>query len=74
MIFKSIQTQDSNPKEQKSSKPISLTNSILNESVSEEPTSQDLDLPIALRKATRKCTQHPLYPISQFVSLHHLSS
>ena len=31
----------------------------------------DLYWPIALRKGTRKCTQHP---ISNFTSLHHLSS
>lgn len=30
-----------------------------------------MDLPIALRKATRKCTQHP---ISQFLSYHRLST
>ena len=73
MIFEPMQTQDSNLDEQESGKPVSLTDFILNESVSEEPISQDLDLSIALIKATRKCVQHPLYPISQFVSLHHLS-
>lgn len=31
---------------------------------------KDLDIPIALRKATRKCTQHPS---SNFVSFHSLS-
>lgn len=38
---------------------------------SNELESSDLDLPIALRKATRKCTQHP---ISKFVSYHRLST
>ncbi|KAI3423529.1 Protein kinase domain-containing protein [Psidium guajava] len=38
---------------------------------SNEPELSDLDLPIALRKATRKCTQHP---ISQFVSDQRLSA
>ena len=28
----------------------------------------DYDLPIAIRKGVRKCTQHPLYPPSHFVS------
>ncbi|KAI3434272.1 uncharacterized protein J3R85_006738 [Psidium guajava] len=38
---------------------------------SNEPELSDLDLPIALRKATRKCTLHP---ISQFVSYQRLST
>ena len=33
----------------------------------------DLDLPIAVRKGTRECTNRPLYPLSHFVSLKHLS-
>ncbi|RVW19138.1 Copia protein [Vitis vinifera] len=32
----------------------------------------DLDLPIAVRKGTRECTK-PLYPLSHYVSLKHLS-
>ena len=56
MISEPMQTQDSNLDEQEPDKPVSLTNSILNESVLEESVSQDLDLPIALRKATRKYT------------------
>ncbi|RVW86031.1 Retrovirus-related Pol polyprotein from transposon TNT 1-94 [Vitis vinifera] len=34
----------------------------------------DLDLPIAVRKGTRECTNRPLYPLSHYVSLKHLSS
>ena len=33
----------------------------------------DLDLPIAIRKGTRECTNRPLYPRSHYVSLKHLS-
>ena len=35
----------------------------------------DLNLPIAVTKGTRTCTQHPLYPLSHFMSYencHHL--
>jgi len=30
--------------------------------------NQNLDLPIALRKGTRRCTQQPLYSLSSFLS------
>ena len=33
----------------------------------------DLDLPITIRKDTRECTNRPLYPLSHYVSLKHLS-
>ncbi|RVW97172.1 hypothetical protein CK203_030000 [Vitis vinifera] len=33
----------------------------------------DLNLPIAIRKSTRECTNRPLYPLSHYVSLKHLS-
>ena len=33
----------------------------------------DYGLPIAIRKGVRKCTQHPLYPLSHFVSYEKLS-
>ena len=33
----------------------------------------DLDLPIAVRKGTRECTNRPLYSLSHYVSLKHLS-
>ena len=33
----------------------------------------DLDLPIAFRKDTKECTNQPLYPLSHYVSLKHLS-
>ena len=32
----------------------------------------DLNLPIVVRKGTRKCTNRPLYPLSHYVSLKHL--
>ena len=32
----------------------------------------DLDLPIAVRKGTRECTNRPLYPLSHYVSLKNL--
>ncbi|KAJ9700985.1 hypothetical protein PVL29_006355 [Vitis rotundifolia] len=33
----------------------------------------DLDLPIAVRKGTKECTNRPLYPLSHYVSLKRLS-
>ncbi|KAL6347733.1 hypothetical protein AAG906_026262 [Vitis piasezkii] len=33
----------------------------------------DLDLPIVVKKGTRECTNRPLYPLSHYVSLEHLS-
>ncbi|RVW96204.1 Retrovirus-related Pol polyprotein from transposon RE1 [Vitis vinifera] len=33
----------------------------------------NLDLPITVRKGTRECTNQPLYPLSHYVSLKHLS-
>ena len=33
----------------------------------------DLDLPIVVRKGTRECTNWPLYPLSRYVFLKHLS-
>ena len=33
----------------------------------------DLNLHIAVRKGTRECTNRPLYPLSHYVSLKHLS-
>ena len=34
----------------------------------------DYDLPIAIRKGVRKCTQRPAYPLSHFMSYEKLSS
>lgn len=34
---------------------------------------QDLHLPIALRKDTRNCTKHLLYPLSNYLSFEHVS-
>ncbi|KAL3537106.1 hypothetical protein ACH5RR_000472 [Cinchona calisaya] len=39
---------------------------------SNEPTN-DLDLPVAVRKSTRECTKRPLYLLAHYVSLKHLS-
>ena len=33
----------------------------------------DLDLPIAIRKGTRKCTKQPLYPLSNYLSFQKFS-
>ena len=33
-----------------------------------DPISFDSDFPIAIRKGTRECTKHPVYPLSHFVS------
>ena len=35
--------------------------------------NRDLDLPIVVRKGTGECTNRPLYPLSHYVSLKHLS-
>ena len=39
----------------------------------EAQMDQNLDLPIALRKGTRACTQQPLYPLSNFLSFEKFS-
>lgn len=68
----SVHVQESNPPslhEVTNSNPINSNNSI--EFVSENPDAQveqNLDLPIALRKGTRTCTQQPHYPLSNFLS------
>ena len=43
------------------------------EKISSSNEDNDNDLPIAIRKGTRKCTQHPLYPLSHFMSYDKLS-
>ncbi|RVW98769.1 Retrovirus-related Pol polyprotein from transposon RE1 [Vitis vinifera] len=46
----------------------------LGETSTDSTDNLDLDLPIAVRKGTRECTNRPLYPLSHYVSLKHLSS
>ena len=76
-IPESVHVQESNPPsphEVTPSNPINSNNS--NEFVSENPEAQvdqNLDLPIALRKGTRTCTQQPLYPLSNFLSFEKFS-
>ena len=36
--------------------------------VSDPKPGDDYDPPITIKKGVRKCTQHPLYPLSHFVS------
>ncbi|XP_060964985.1 retrovirus-related Pol polyprotein from transposon RE2 [Cannabis sativa] len=48
---------------------LSPSNILSSQSVS-SPTSETLDLPIALRKGTRACTKHP---IAKYISYNHLS-
>ncbi|RVW15363.1 Retrovirus-related Pol polyprotein from transposon RE1 [Vitis vinifera] len=43
------------------------------ETFTDSTDNLDLDLPIAVRKGTRECTNRPLYPLSHYVSLKHLS-
>jgi len=40
---------------------------------SDAQVDQNLDLPIALRKGTRTCTQQPFYPLSNFLSFEKFS-
>lgn len=65
------QVQDSNPAsgDTVSPEPSSPLQSV---EVLDE-TKCDLDLPIALRKGTRECTNRPLYPLSHYVSFERLS-
>nr|KYP52900.1 Retrovirus-related Pol polyprotein from transposon TNT 1-94 [Cajanus cajan] len=37
------------------------------------PLYEDLDIPIALRKETRKCTTKPLYPLANYLSFRNFS-
>ncbi|RVX08315.1 Retrovirus-related Pol polyprotein from transposon RE1 [Vitis vinifera] len=43
------------------------------ETSTDSTNNLDLDLPIAIRKGTRECTNRPLYPLSHYVSLKQLS-
>nr|KYP41064.1 Retrovirus-related Pol polyprotein from transposon TNT 1-94 [Cajanus cajan] len=76
-ILESGNVQESNPPslhEVTPSNPINSNDS--NEFVSENleaQVDQTLDLPIALRKGTRTCTQQPLYPLSNFLSFEKFS-
>lgn len=36
--------------------------------INSAPSDSDIDLPIAIRKGTRKCTKCPLYPLAQYTS------
>lgn len=38
-----------------------------------ETSIDDSDIPIAIRKGTRECTNRPLYPICHYMSLKNLS-
>ena len=73
----SVHVQESNPTSLHKvtlSDPINSNDS--KEFVSEKSDAQvdrNLDLPIALRKGTRTCTQQPLYPLSNFLSFEKFS-
>lgn len=80
-IPESVHVHESNPALHEVTSPNPL---ILSESISDFPTAQepessstplyeDLDIPIALRKETRKCTNKPLYPLSNYLSFKHFS-
>ncbi|KAK7406483.1 hypothetical protein VNO78_08110 [Psophocarpus tetragonolobus] len=69
--------QESNPPslhEVTPSNPINLSdsNELLSENI-EAQVDQNLDLPIALIKGTRTCTQQPRYPLSNFLSFEKFS-
>ena len=65
-----VQQSNSNPLNE-----VTISNPTLqNETESQrENNEQDLDLPIAIRKGTRRCTTRPLYPLSHFLLFKDLS-
>lgn len=80
-IPESVHVQQSNPTLHEVTTPDPL---ISTESTSDFPTVQepesssaplyeDLDIPIALRKETRKCTTKPLYPLANYLSFKNFS-
>ncbi|XP_073219751.1 uncharacterized protein [Cicer arietinum] len=77
VILESGNVQESNPSSLHEVTPSNPINSNdYNEFVSanlEAQVDQNLDLPIALRKRTRTCTQQPLYPLSNFLSFEKFS-
>nr|KYP51612.1 Retrovirus-related Pol polyprotein from transposon TNT 1-94 [Cajanus cajan] len=60
-IPESVHVQESNP--------------TLNEELESNspPLYEDLDIPIALRKETKKCTNKPRYPLANYLSFKHFS-
>ena len=58
------QVHESNP-----SSKLKTTDNIERKTENTLNTPNDLDLPIAIRKGTRKCTKQPLYPLSNCFAL-----
>lgn len=53
--------------------PQNKVNTVAEPEISSQLT-HDLDIPIAIRKDTRECTKHPLYPLAKFVLFKKFSS
>ena len=72
---KQVQESDSNPGNEITVRLDSLLHTQPSETSidSTDNLDLDLDLPIVVRKGTRECTNQPLYPLSHYVSLKHLS-
>ena len=70
---KQVQESDSDPRNEimvRSNPPLHTKPS---ETSIDSTNNIDLNLLIAVRKGTRECTNQPLYPLSYYVSLKHLS-
>ncbi|KAJ9674605.1 hypothetical protein PVL29_023880 [Vitis rotundifolia] len=70
---KQVQKSNSDPGNEITIRSDSFLHTQPGETSTDSTNNLDLDLPIAIRKGTRECTNRPLYPLSHYVSLKHLS-
>ena len=73
-----VHVQQSNPTLFEVTTPTELTSDFPNTHAEEPefsstPLFEDLDIPIAIRKESRKCTTKPLYPLVNYLSFKHFS-
>ena len=70
---KQVQESDSDPRNEITIKSYPSLHTQPGETSIDSTNNLDLNLSIAVRKGTGECTNRPLYPLSHYVSLKHLS-
>ena len=70
---KHVQESNSDPENEITVRSDPLLHTQPGETSTDSTDNLDLDLPITVRKGTKECTNRPLYPLSHYVSLKHLS-
>ena len=70
---KQVQESNSNPGNEITVRSDQPLHTQPGETSTDSTDNLDLNLPIAVRKGTRECTNRPLYPLSHYVSLKYLS-